>query len=286
MMEQRRLALLASALTRCTSSAGKSDSRTETDSGDSDSSYLKLGIIGLGAIGLDLVQLCGHGATDPVLARVDIVAVLVQRPRSVQEREELGLSASTQLTADVEEWFRAGPYDAVLEVAGHSAVRELGARVLATGAELLVTSVGAFADESLLTTLVATADQASTRLSIPSAGIGALDILSAAAVGGLDSVTMTVRKDPSAWFGTIAEELYDLHGIDAKGESTILFEGTAREGAAMYPQNVNISAAVALAGIGRFTEHCSSSLPNSRCIFVPLGIKWRPWNFRARLAPN
>ena len=126
-----------------------------------------------------------------------------------------------------------------------------------------ITSVGAFADESLLSTLVTTANQASTRLSIPSAGIGALDILSAAAVGGLDSVTMTVRKDPSAWFGTIAEEHYDLHGIDVKGEPTILFEGTAREGAAMYPQNVNISAAVALAGIGRLFERCLCSLQSS-----------------------
>lgn len=272
MEQRRRLALLASALTHRSSSADKIVSSMATGSGDNELSHLKLGIIGLGAIGLDLVRLCGPGAADPLLARVDIVAVLVQRPRSIQERSKLGLSTSTQLTADVEEWFRAGPYDAVLEVAGHSAVRDLGARVLDTGAELLVTSVGAFADESLLTSLVATADQASTRLSIPSAGIGALDILSAAAVGGLDSVTMTVRKDPSAWFGTIAEECYDLHKIDAKGVPAVLFEGTAREGAALYPQNVNISAAVALAGIGRLLVHCLCALQSSLHFVVLLRI--------------
>ena len=244
MMEQqrRRLASLTSALTM-------------RSTGDSSLPRLKLGVVGLGAIGLDLVRLCGPGAADSALARVDIVAVLVQRPRSAQERKALGLPSDIQLTADVEEWFRAGPYDAVLEVAGHSAVRKLGARVLGTGAQLLVTSVGAFADASLLSVLVATAEKASTRLCIPSAGIGALDILGAAAVGGLDSVTMTVRKDPSAWFGTVAEEHFDLNEIEAKGQPQVLFEGSARDGAAMYPQNVNISAAVALAGIGTYRQH-------------------------------
>ena len=257
--QRRRLASLASALAPHTSSRNSSSvsATTTTTSCSSSSSSsssgghrLKLGILGLGAIGLDLVRLCGPGAVDPALTKVDVVAVLVQRPRSTGERAVLNLASTTLLTADAEEWYAAGPYDAVLEVAGHSAVREHGARVLGTGAELLVTSVGAFADDALLAALTAAAERAATRLNIPSSGIGALDILSAAAVGGLESVRMTVRKDPSAWFGTIAEEQHDLHAIDIKGDPFVLFEGTAREGAALYPQNVNISAAVALAGIG------------------------------------
>ena len=78
--------------------------------------------------------------------------------------------------------------------------------------------------------------------------IGALDILSAGAVGGLTRVQMVVRKDPSAWTDTIAQDLFDLDSITA--EPVTIFDGTAREGAKLYPQNVNISAAVALAGIG------------------------------------
>ena len=85
------------------------------------------------------------------------------------------------------------------------------------------------------------------RLILPSAGIGALDILSSAAVGGLESVTVTVRKDPSAWKGTIAETLVDLDSL--KVPHTV-FDGPVREGAKLYPQNVNISAAAAIAGIG------------------------------------
>ena len=79
------------------------------------------------------------------------------------------------------------------------------------------------------------------------AGIGALDILAAAAVGGLDRVRVTVRKDPSAWWGTPGERLVDL---EALAEPATLYAGPVREGARLYPQNVNIAAAAALAGAG------------------------------------
>ena len=58
---------------------------------------------------------------------------------------------------------------------------------------------------------------------------------------------MTVRKDPSAWYGTEAERLCDLASLRAP---LVIYDGRVREGAARYPQNVNIAAAVALAGIG------------------------------------
>ena len=53
-------------------------------------------------------------------------------------------------------------------------------------------------------------------------------------------LTVTVRKDPSAWKGTVAETLCDL---DALPDPKVVFDGPVREGARLYPQNVNISAA-------------------------------------------
>ncbi|MGH6944564.1 MAG: aspartate dehydrogenase domain-containing protein [Geminicoccaceae bacterium] len=82
---------------------------------------------------------------------------------------------------------------------------------------------------------------------MPSAGIGALDILGAAAEGGLERVAITVRKDPASWKGTVAEERHDL---DRLAGPVVLYEGPVREGARLYPSNVNIAAAVALTGIG------------------------------------
>ena len=188
---------------------------------------LKLGLIGYGAIGRHIEA-----------ARLDDVAllsVLVKRPRTE------GL-----LTHEPDRFF-ANAFNAVAECAGHEAVRVYGQRVLEGGADFLVTSVGAFTDTPLFDRLLAAAKANGKRLILPSAGIGALDILSSAAVGGLDSVTITVRKDPSAWKGTVAETLVDL---DALEKPSTVFDGPVREGARLYPQNVNISAAAAIAGLG------------------------------------
>src|ERR1041384_6799514 len=91
--------------------------------------------------------------------------------------------------------------------------RAHGARAVERGADLLVTSVGAFTDTALFDRLLAAAKANGRRLILPSAGRGARDILRSPAVGGLDSVTVTVRKDPSAWKGTVAEQLVDLDSL-------------------------------------------------------------------------
>lgn len=194
---------------------------------------IRLGMMGHGAIGRHVEAALASGA----LSDLQLVAALVRRPRGADE---------AKLTADPDVFF-ARRYDVVLECAGHDAVRAHGARVLESGADLLVTSVGAFTDDALFTRMLAAAKANGKRLILPSAGIGALDILSGAAVGGLDQVTITVRKDPSAWKGTVAEKLVDLDALTAP---RVVFDGPVREGARLYPQNVNISAATALAGLG------------------------------------
>lgn len=197
---------------------------------------VRLGMIGYGAIGkhVDAALEAGN------IENLELVAALVKRPRAETNQ------AGRLLTHDPARFF-AHAFDAVAECAGHEAVRTYGQRVLESGADFLVTSVGAFTDTALLDRLLTAAKANRCKLILPSGGIGALDILSSAAVGGLDSVTVTVRKDPSAWKGTVAETLVDL---DALKVPHIVFDGPVREGARLYPQNVNISAAAALAGLG------------------------------------
>ncbi|MBC7778704.1 MAG: aspartate dehydrogenase, partial [Proteobacteria bacterium] len=74
-----------------------------------------------------------------------------------------------------------------------------------------------------------------------------LDALAAARFGGLSAVRYVGRKPIAAWRGTRAVETIDLERIDA---ATTVFEGSAREAALAFPQNANVCAAIALAGIG------------------------------------
>lgn len=195
---------------------------------------MRLGLVGHGAIGRPVVAAWRQRELGP---GVELVAVLVRRERP----DEDGL-----ITTDPDRFFASAP-DVVLEAAGHQAVHDHGLRTLESGADLVLTSIGALVDEALRAGLYAAAETSGRRLILASAGIGALDILGAAAVGGLGRVTMTVRKDPSAWLGTAAEEVCDLGRL---AEPKVIYQGSVREGAARYPQNVNIAAAVALAGLG------------------------------------
>ena len=196
---------------------------------------MRIGMIGYGAIGREVAAASRRGDFGP---QVELAAVLVRRPRSAAD----GLLVTNEAGR-----FLDRSLDVVLECAGHRAVRDHGTCCLEAGADLVLTSIGALTGDALRIRLENAAQNAGKKLVLASAGIGALDILSAAAVGGLDRVAMTVRKDPSAWYGTEADSLCDLASL---AEPLVLYRGPVREGARRYPQNVNISAAVALAGIG------------------------------------
>lgn len=196
---------------------------------------IRIGLLGFGAIGKRVAEASAAGQLDGI----DLVAALVRTPRAASNERP-------DITNDPD-WFFRYRLDVVVEGAGHQAVRDHAVRVLDSGADLYVTSVGAFSDTALLDRVVAAARANGCRVYLPAAGIGGLDMLASLAQGGLVEATITVRKDPASWKGTAAETLVDLDGL--KQPHTV-FDGSVREGARLYPQNVNVSAATALAGIG------------------------------------
>ena len=196
---------------------------------------MKIGLLGFGAINQKVYQYFSKINTN-----IRFKKILVRNAKKYNY-------LNNDLITDVPDIFFEERFDYVLEGAGHDALFSYGPQVLKNQSNILITSTGALTNDSFFEKLILLSTKYNSKIMIPSAGIGALDILTASSYGKLNEVNITVRKNTEAWFGTIAEKKFDLKTYD---ENLILFSGTVREGAKLYPQNVNISATVALSGLG------------------------------------
>lgn len=218
----------------------------------------RIAFIGFGAIGREMLR-CLHQRQQSHL----LAGILVRPPRVAEvEQHTLGavpvVSSSAALVA-------LAP-DVVIEAAGHSAIGDYGADVLASGLDLIVCSVGALVDSRLARELTAPREGGG-RLLIASGAIAGVDGLLAARTCGLRSVTYTSVKAPEAWIGTPGEAL--ISGRTLR-DRHVFFEGTARDAATHYPKNANVSATVALSSIG--FERTRVKLAADPTIAGPLGI--------------
>ncbi len=90
---------------------------------------------------------------------------------------------------------------------------------------------------------------AGARIVVPTGALLGLDAVRAAAEGPVESVTMETRKPPNGLAG--APHLVKNNiSVDGLTEPLLVFDGNALEAAAGFPANVNVAAALALAGIG------------------------------------
>lgn len=196
------------------------------------------------------VLLIGHGAiAQEVMKRLRPgeparVSALLVRPGRVDAVRK-ATPPEVAVVASLDE-LESVP-DLCAECAGHGAVRDFGEAVLRRGIDLMVISIGALADRELYRKLAAAAEEGGAKLLLPAGAVAGADALAAARVGGLDAVRYTSRKPPLAWKGTPAEDAFDL---EALSEETVLYEGPADEAARLYPQNANVAATIALAGVG------------------------------------
>jgi aspartate dehydrogenase len=198
---------------------------------------MRVGLIGYGAIGRDV-----HARiVDEPGSPIEIVGVLVREPGR-DGRASAG--RPVPFVGSVDELLALGP-SLVVEAAGHDAFATHVPAILAAGVDVLAISVGALADEAVAEAVRAAATAGHARLRVPSGAIAALDAISAAAVGPIDRVSHTVRKPPASLLPE-AEAAEVVRG----GVPRELFAGPAREAALRYPANVNVVAAVSLAGIG------------------------------------
>jgi len=132
------------------------------------------------------------------------------------------------------EEFISAEMDVVVEAASIEAVRQHAERVISSGKDLVVLSVGALLDEDFRGRLISAARARGCRIVVPSGAIGGLDVLKAAAVAGLESVVVTTTKSPKSLGGKVTGK-------------TVVFEGDVRDAVRLFPKNINVAASVAIA---------------------------------------
>ncbi|MDB5782049.1 aspartate dehydrogenase [Caballeronia mineralivorans] len=202
----------------------------------------KIGLVGLGAIGAAIVRLWEEMEVDSFWP----LAALCVRPGHEDSARAL-LHPGTRLVTSVEDMLRL-ELDLIIEAAGHEFILQHGRRILSCGIDLMILSVGALAVGDTLTTFQAAAAQGACRMIFPSGALAGFDGLrSLARTGSLHAVTYTSTKPPAAWKNTPAEANIDFANLATR---VILFRGSARDAARLYPKNANLAAAVAFAGVG------------------------------------
>jgi aspartate dehydrogenase len=196
-----------------------------------------IGIVGCGAIGRALI-----GAVEAGTLSVRIAGVTSRTEKSA--REFLSSFKNPPPYLSLQELIAAA--DLVIEAAGGPIVPALAKAVFAAGKDLMVISAGALLDHP---EIIEKSRQTGCRLYVPSGAIAGLDGIKSACVGQITHVTMTTRKPPNGLEGApyLVENGICLTGLKEEIE---VFSGSAREGCKGFPANVNVSAAVSLAGIG------------------------------------
>jgi aspartate dehydrogenase len=136
--------------------------------------------------------------------------------------------------------------DIAVECAPAAIIEDICRPMLETGKSVIVLSCGALLPRPHLLEL---AKARGGRIIVPTGALLGLDAVVAAAEGEITSVRMTTRKPPAGLKGA---PYLEQHGISVDGltEPKRVFSGSAREAAAGFPANVNVAAALSLAGIG------------------------------------
>jgi aspartate dehydrogenase len=197
----------------------------------------RVAIAGLGAIGRALARRLAEGV--PGLELIG-VAVRDRSKAEVWMRDE-GIDFPILALPSLPEHV-----DLAVEAAPAAVLEEICRPMLLAGKKVMVLSAGALLPRPDLVDL---ARETGGQIIVPTGAVLGLDAVAAAGEGQIHSVHMTTRKPPRGLAGApyLKENAISVEGLKTAKR---VFSGTAREAAAGFPANVNVAAALSLAGIG------------------------------------
>ena len=198
---------------------------------------IRVGIAGLGAIGRVLARRLADGVEGLQLSCVAVRDAAKARTWLDDQGIECPTVALEELPAHA---------DLAVECAPAALIERVCAPMLEAGKQVMVLSCGALLPRP---ELIALAKAHGGRIMVPTGALIGLDAVAAAAEGTIHSVRMTTRKPPNGLAGApylVANNI----SVEGLNQAKRVFSGTAREAAAGFPANVNVAAALSLAGVG------------------------------------
>lgn len=196
---------------------------------------LKIGLAGLGAVGREVAARLLAGI--PGLSLAAVAARDQQKARRIVPDERVKILGAEAL---------AETCDVIVEGLPPGEFRVFALPAIERGKIFVPLSVGKLLENW---DLVARAKETGARILVPTGALLGLDAVRAAAEGTIHSVKMVTRKPPEGLAGAayLIERNISLENLK---EPLKIFDGSAREGARGFPANVNVAAALSLAGIG------------------------------------
>lgn len=204
----------------------------------SNNKVLRVGIAGLGAVGLDVARRLIDGAIDGMTLAAVSVRDADKARRNLPQIGDLVALRSLDALAD--------DCDIVVECLPPVVFYDVALAAIDKGSIFMPLSVAQLLNHA---DLVTRAKEKGARIIVPTGALLGLDAVRAAAEGTIHSVKMVTRKPPAGLEG--APYLVERHiSVIGLKEPRKVFDGSAREGARGFPANVNVAAALSLAGIG------------------------------------
>lgn len=199
---------------------------------------LRLGVAGLGAIGLAVARKIDGGEV-PGIA----LSAIAVRDRAKAAAKLAGFRSKPTLTSLTQ---LAEHADVVLECIPDAHFAEVARPAIERGRIFMPLSVGQLLDHM---DLVERARATGARIIVPTGALAGLDAIRAIAEGEVESVRIRTRKPPKGLEGAPYLQSRGI-SLQALKEPLRIFEGTAREAIRGFPANVNVAVALSLAGIG------------------------------------
>jgi aspartate dehydrogenase len=192
------------------------------------------------------VGIAGYGAIGREVARRVLAGVPGVRLAAIGVRRIEGTAAPGEGVAVTNAAGLPGLVDVVVECAPAAAFLEIVEPALVAGRIVVVLSCAALLRHEHLPAL---ARAHGGRMLVPTGALLGLDAVAAAAEGTIHSVRMRTRKPPRGLAGAphLVENRIEVEGLT---EPKLVFSGSARAAAIGFPANVNVAAALSLAGIG------------------------------------